>query len=77
MGLLKEDHEKLRNEHGALEERMKACEAAMEAGRKEATEAVEALKTAEAARRGQSRTIPEPKKIDTGKAQSFKDYIRN
>ena len=73
MGFLSDDHDKLRNEHSALEERMKNCEECMAASRKEATEAKEAV---EAARKGQSRTIPEPKKLDTGKSTSFKEFVR-
>ena len=73
MGSLLESHEALSNKHAALEERMKSCEEAMAGTRKEATEAKEA---AVAARKGQSRVIPETKKLDTGNASSFKEFIR-
>lgn len=76
MGSLLESHEALSNKHAALEERMKSCEEAMAASRKEATEATEAKEAIETARKGQSRVIPEAKKIETN-ATSFREFIRS
>ena len=65
----KEEHEKLKTEHSALEERVKACECYMASQKVAATEQV-----AEPTQR--SAVIPEPKKITT-LAKSFAEFVRS
>lgn len=72
----KEEHEKIRAEHGALEERVKACECYMSSQKTSATEEVAKIETVVEPVVQRSATIPEPKKISTT-AKSFAEFIRS